>query len=147
IAPSLAGIHCAALQKKNFEVMAAKQASMIWAPLSNLLLYGGTARGSDALQSGVRMGIGSDWSPSRSKNLLGELKVAHLYSQNNRGLLSDLQIAELATINAAAILGWQQHLGSLEAGKCADLIVLDGKPQNPYKTLLNANERSIHLVM
>jgi len=147
IAPSLAGIHCAALQKEDFDVMAAKGASMIWSPLSNLLLYGGTARVPDALHSGVRMGIGSDWSPSGSKNLLGELKVAHLYSQNNGGLLSDLHIFELATVNAAAILGWQDHLGSLETGKCADLIVLDGKPQNPYAALLNANEQSLHLVM
>ena len=38
------------------------------------------------------------WSPSGSKNLLGELKVAHLYSQNNGGFLSDLQIVELATV-------------------------------------------------
>jgi len=147
IAPSLAGIHCTALQKEDFDVMAAKGASMVWSPLSNMLLYGGTARVPDALQSGVRMGIGSDWSPSGSKNLLGELKVAHLYSQNNGGFGSDLQIIEFGTVNAAAILGWQEHLGSLEVGKCADLIVLDGKPQDPYGALLNANETSIHLVM
>ncbi len=147
IAPSLAGIHCAALLKEDFDVMAAKGASMIWSPLSNMLLYGGTARVPDARQSGVRMGIGSDWSPSGSKNLLGELKVAHLYSQNNGGFLSDLQIVELATVNAAAILSWQDHLGSLEVGKCADLIVLDGKAQDAYGALLKANEKSIHLVM
>ena len=147
IAPSLAGIHCAALQKEDFDVMAAKGASMIWSPLSNMLLYGDTARVADALESGVRIGIGSDWSPSGSKNLLGELKVAHLYSQTNGGLLSDLQIIELATIQAAAILGWQEHLGSLEVGKCADLIVLDSKPQNPYGVLVKATERSIQLVM
>jgi 5-methylthioadenosine/S-adenosylhomocysteine deaminase len=147
IAPSLAGIHCAGLLKQDFEVMAAKGASMIWSPLSNMLLYGGTAPVPDALASGVRMGIGSDWSPSGSKNLLGELKVAHLYSQNNGGLMSDLQILELATVHAAAILSWQDHLGSLEAGKCADLLVLDGKPQDPYGALLKADEQSIHLVM
>ena len=147
IAPSLAGIHCAGLLKEDFDVMAAKGASMIWSPLSNMLLYGGTAPVSDALASGVRMGIGSDWSPSGSKNLLGELKVAHLYSQENAGLLSDMQILELATVNAAAILSWQDHLGSLEAGKCADLLVVEGKPLDPYGALLKADEQSIHLVM
>ena len=147
IAPSLAGIHCAGLLKEDFDVMAAKGASMIWSPLSNMLLYGGTAPVSDALASGVRMGIGSDWSPSGSKNLLGELKVAHLYSQENEGLLNDVQILELATVNAAAILSWQDHLGSLESGKCADLLVLEGKPQDPYGALLKADEQSIHLVM
>lgn len=147
IAPSLAGIHCAALQKPDFEIMASKGASMIWSPLSNMLLYGDTAPLTDALASGVRMGIGSDWSPSGSKNLLGELKVAHLYSQENGALLSDRQLLELATVNAAAILGWQDHLGSLETGKCADLFVLAGKPADPYGALIKADEQSIQLVM
>ena len=51
---------------------------MVWSPMSNLLLYGGTADIAAALAAGVRIGIGSDWSPSGSKNLLGELKVAWL---------------------------------------------------------------------
>jgi len=147
IAPSLAGIHCAGMLKEDFEIMAAKGASMVWSPLSNMLLYGGTAPVADVLASGVRMGIGSDWSPSGSKSLLGELKVAHLYSANHGGLLSDLQILELATVNAAAILGWHNHLGSLEVSKCADLLVLDGKTDDPYGALIHANEDSIHLVM
>ena len=147
IAPSLAGIHCAALQKPDFDVMAEKGASMIWSPLSNMLLYGNTAPLADAISSGVRLGIGSDWSPSGSKNLLGELKVAHLYSQQNGGLLSDRQILELATVNAAAILDWQDHLGSLEVGKSADLFVLAGKPADPYGALIKADEQSIQLVM
>ena len=55
---------------------------MVWSPLSNLLLYGATARVDAAKRAGVRIGLGSDWSPSGSKNLLGELKVAWLYSQH-----------------------------------------------------------------
>ena len=35
-----------------------------------------------AKAAGVRIGLGSDWSPSGSKNLLGELKVAWLYSKH-----------------------------------------------------------------
>ena len=94
------------------------------------------------------MGIGSDWSPSGSKNLLGELKVAHLYSQNNGGFLSDFANSRTGYDQCGRDpLDWQDHLGSLEVGKCADLIVLDGKPQDPYGALLNANEQSIHLVM
>ena len=55
---------------------------MIWSPLSNLLLYGGTAHVDAAREAGVTIGLGSDWSPTGSKNLLGELKVAWLYSQH-----------------------------------------------------------------
>jgi cytosine/adenosine deaminase-related metal-dependent hydrolase len=51
---------------------------MVWSPLSNYLLYGDTADIEDAKSEGVLIGIGSDWSPSGSKNLLGELKIAKL---------------------------------------------------------------------
>src|SRR5215210_7861885 len=43
IADSLAGIHCAALKAEDFTVLAHHGASMVWSPLSNLLLYGQTA--------------------------------------------------------------------------------------------------------
>ncbi len=147
IASSLAGIHCTGLEKPDFEVMANKGASMVWSPLSNLLLYGATAKVAAARQAGVRIGIGSDWSPSGSKNLLGELKVAHLFSQDAGGIFSDAEITELATTNAAAILHWDAHLGSIAAGKYADFMVLTGKPADPYRALMKAGERSIQMVM
>ena len=59
----------------------------------------------DAKHEGVRMGIGSDWSPSGSKNLLGELKIAKLVSEQQGGILADRDIVALATRDAAAILG------------------------------------------
>jgi hypothetical protein len=147
IAPSLAGIHCAALEKEDFDIMAAKGASMVWSPFSNLLLYGGTADVASAKQAGVRIGIGSDWSPSGSKNLLGELKVAQLVSQEEGGIFTDADIVSLATTNAAAILSWEDRLGSIEVDKRADFLVIKGAPADPYGALIKASERSIQLVM
>ena len=43
IAPSLCGIHAAALKPQDFQIMAADGASMVWSPSSNLMLYGATA--------------------------------------------------------------------------------------------------------
>jgi hypothetical protein len=76
------GIHAAGLLPEDFDVLARQHGSMIWSPLSNLLLYGSTARVDAARAAGVKIGLGSDWSPTGSKNLLGELKVAWLYSQH-----------------------------------------------------------------
>ena len=53
IAPSLAGIHCVALAPADFAVMATHGASMVWSPLSNLLLYGQTANVAAALAAGA----------------------------------------------------------------------------------------------
>src|SRR5581483_942349 len=81
ITPALAGIHCVALKPPDFQIMASHGASMVWSPFSNLLLYGQTADVAAALAAGstntpLKIGLGSDWSPSGSKSLFGELKVA-----------------------------------------------------------------------
>ena len=142
----LAGIHCAGLTGDDFKIFGEKQGAMIWSPLSNLLLYGQTARFKSAKEAGVRIGIGSDWSPSGSKNLLGELKVARLVSQAEGGVFSDRDIVSMATREAAAILQWEAALGSIEAGKRADLLVIAGNTSDPYELLLTAKETSIRLV-
>lgn len=147
VAPSLAGIHCNALTKADFQVLASKGASMVWSPLSNFLLYGDTAKVADARQEGVRMGIGSDWSPSGSKNLLGELKVAKVVSAQQGGFLKERDIVAMATRDAAKILKWDQAIGSIEKGKRADLTVWSGKHRDPYASLIEAHEADLKLVL
>lgn len=147
IGPSLAGIHCVALQPQDFAVMKQKGASMVWSPFSNLLLYGQTADIKSAKESGITIALGSDWAPSGSKNLLGELKVAKLYSDANGKLFSDYELIAMATKNAARIIKWDKELGTLEKGKRADLLVVNGSGRDPYKTLLQASEKSIALVV
>jgi cytosine/adenosine deaminase-related metal-dependent hydrolase len=146
ITPQLAGIHCAALKPEDFTVLGQLGGAMVWSPLSNLLLYGGTANISHAIAAGVRIGIGSDWSPSGSKNLLGELKVAWLVAQQTGGLARH-DIIAMATRTAAKILGWGSVLGTIEPGKRADLIVVDGTSEDPYDQLIRVKETGITLVV
>ena len=53
----------------------------------------------------------------------------------------------MATIAPARMLKWGQLLGSIEAGKLADLIVVDGQAEGPYAQLLTASEVAIGLVV
>src|SRR5215211_1818153 len=147
ITPSLAGIHCVALEPEDFGVLAENGGSMVWSPLSNLLLYGQTANVEAAKEAGVRIGIGSDWSPSGSKSLLGELKVARVVAAEQGIGFSDRDILAMATRNAAEILKWDGALGSIEAGKRADLLVVYGRSTDPYGGLLAAGETQISLVV
>lgn len=147
LGPALAGIHAAALTAEDFGRLGAAGGAIVWSPLSNLLLYGGTADVKAARQAGVRVGIGSDWSPSGSKNLLGELKVARVWSRLHGGFLSDADIVAMATSDAAAILKWDELLGSVEAGKRADLVVVAGKAKDAYGQLLEAKETDLRLVV
>ena len=121
---------------------------MIWSPLSNLLLYGGTARVDAAKASGVTIGLGSDWSPTGSKNLLGELKVAWLHSQQAlNGAFSARDVVAMATRNAAQILKWDKKAGGIEVGKRADLLVVGSTVADAYDALIRAKETDIRLVM
>jgi 5-methylthioadenosine/S-adenosylhomocysteine deaminase len=149
IAPSLGGIHCVALKPDDFKIMKQKGAAgMVWSPLSNLLLYGQTADIKSAKASGITIGLGSDWSPSGSKNLLGELKVAKIYSDENGGIFTNFELVAMATKNAATIIKWSKELGTLEKGKRADLVVIGKQSKSDhYRTLLHASEEDIALVV
>jgi cytosine/adenosine deaminase-related metal-dependent hydrolase len=145
------GIHAAGLLPEDFDILAQKKASMVWSPLSNLLLYGGTARVDAASKAHVTIGLGSDWSPTGSKNLLGELKVAWLYSQHMlNGLFKARDLVAMATRDAACILKWKGLLGTISAGARADILAIDGTgnpADDPYDALIHAKETAIRLVM
>lgn len=148
LSKTFTGIHAAGLLPADFDILASHGSSMVWSPLSNLLLYGGTARVEAAKAAGVLIGLGSDWSPTGSKNLLGEVKVAWLYNQHHLGgLFKARDIVAMATRNAARILKWEKVAGTIQAGARADLLVIDGVATDPYETLLHARETDIRLVM
>lgn len=147
ITENLIGVHCAGLHPEDFDVLAAHGGSMVWSPLSNLLLYGATADLGAALAAGVPVALGSDWAPSGSKNLLGELKVARAAAEQAGVRLTGRELVAMATTTPARLLGWQARLGTLEAGKLADLIAVTGTGGDPYDALLNATEADLRLVV
>jgi imidazolonepropionase-like amidohydrolase len=51
--------------------------------------------------------------------------------------LSPLQSIQAATVNAADLLGWSDRVGTLEAGKFADIIAVDGDPVADVRVLEN----------
>lgn len=147
ITDSLAGIHAAALREEDWKIYGKHGGAMVWSPLSNLLLYGETANVEAAKRAGARIALGSDWSPTGSKNLLGELKVAYLESKRKGKLFTNHELVAMATIEAAKVIRWQARLGSIEAGKLADLIVVQGTRKDPYLQLIAADERDLTLVV
>lgn len=93
------------------------------------------------------MAIGCDWGPSGTKNLLGELKIARLTSNHLGGLFNDEQLVRMVTTIPAKMMGWDTFLGSVEAGKQADLLVI-GKPAgDPYTALIDSTETDVAAVV
>jgi imidazolonepropionase-like amidohydrolase len=143
---ALVGIHALGLQRSDLNDLAGAGGKIVWSPLSNLLLYGATVKLKDVVESGVRFCLGCDWSPSGSKNPLFEMKVARWVAQQQGVGLSARDLVGLVTDRAAAVVGWAGHLGSLEAGKFADVLAIDGEAGDPYEHLINARERQVQLV-
>ena len=142
-------IHGIALPAETLPTVAQARAALVWCPEANRRLYGATADVAAMKAAGAMIGLGSDWSPSGSKNLLGELKVARLVSANTAGgpIFTDREIVAMATSTAARMLGWEGAIGSIEAGKRADLIAVSGTSADPYSELIAATERDLVLVM
>ncbi len=147
ITPNLIAIHCVALTDADFGVLAAHGGAMVWSPFSNLLLYGQTANIGAALAHGVRIALGSDWAPSGSKNLLGELKVARLAARDAGVPIANSDLVAMVTATPAQLVGWDALLGSIEKGKLADLIVVAGTTPDPYESLVAATESALALVV
>jgi len=147
ITAALAGIHCAALQPQDFAIMRQKGASIVWSPLSNLLLYGDTTNIKAAREAGLDVALGSDWSPSGSKNLLNELKVVKIANDVFDIGLADHEIVAMVTSTAARVVKWDALVGSVSVGKRADFtIIAPPASVDPYASLISARETDLVLV-
>lgn len=51
--------------------------------------------------------------------------------------MTPLAALQAATVNAAELLGWSDRIGTLEPGKLADLVAVDGNPLTDIRTLEN----------
>lgn len=146
IGRTLLAIHGTALASPQFAALK-MGGGLIWSPTSNFLLYGATTDITDAIAAGVHAAIGCDWGPSGTKNLLGELKIAKLTSDRLSGLFSDEQLIRMVTTIPATMMGWDSFLGSIEAGKQADLLVLGKTDGDPYSGLISATESDVAAVL
>jgi 5-methylthioadenosine/S-adenosylhomocysteine deaminase len=148
IAPRFVGIHCTALGDEQFADWTPRGGSVVWSPFSNLWLYGATTDVAAARARGLRICLGSDWAPSGTKNLLGELKVADLWNRTALdGLFSDLDLCRMVTCNPADALGWEGRLGRLRPGLCGDFVVLArGASPDVYRGMVEAVEGDVRLV-
>jgi 5-methylthioadenosine/S-adenosylhomocysteine deaminase len=146
--PRLVAVHSTALGPSEYAEWSAQGGSVVWSPLSNLWLYRSTTNVAAAAEAGIRICLGSDWGPSGSKNILGELKVADIWNRTKLdGFFSDAQLCAMATINPPAALGWADRLGPLQPGRLADLIVVQKRHDDIYRNLIEARERDVWLVM
>ena len=133
----LVGIHSTALDRRRLPRRGSAQGggAIVWSPFSNLWLYGGTTDVLAARAAGLRVCLGSDWTPSGTRNVLGELKVAATWNQESRSVArsSDADLVEMATANPGDTLAgpWGVQVGRLVDGALADVAVFADVARRP----------------
>ena len=79
--------------------------------------------------------------------MLNELKVAALWnSERLGGRITDKQLVDMATSVPAHIAGIDDEVGAIKVGLRADLVVINGDHNNPYKAVINATAANVDLV-
>ena len=87
-----------------------------------------------AVRMGVKVAFGSDeyyGAPGRTR---GQSSLLTLQAYQEAGL-PPLEVLRAATVNSAALLGWGDRIGTIEPGKLADIIAVDGDPLKDVKDL------------
>ncbi|MCM3880762.1 MAG: amidohydrolase [Vicinamibacterales bacterium] len=118
-------------------ILRARQVGVSHNPESNMKLASGIAPVPAMLSAGIAVGLGTDGAASNNDlDMFEAMRLAAFLHKLNSGDPRAIPAAtalEMATINGARALGLEKQIGSLEAGKRADLISVSmaGARQTP----------------
>ncbi len=137
LGPGFLAVHMTQLTDEEIALMAATGASVAHCPESNLKLASGFCPVARLVQAGVNVAIGTDGAASNNDlDVMGEMRMSALLAKAVAGDASTIPAPtalRMATLNGARALGLDADIGSLEAGKWADVaaIRLDGIETQP----------------
>lgn len=131
--------HCTHLNPREIAAIAAAQSSVAHCPSSNLFLGSGLIRLDQLLKAGINVGLGSDVAAGPELNMWQVMRAAievqkarTAYEPNLRPLRPS-EAFFLGTHGGARALGKANIIGTLDAGKEADLTVVDLQALLPYQ--------------
>ena len=153
--------HVIGVDDTEMDIMARAGATTVMCPSQTLKQGSGITRIGklpELLERGIAVGLGTD-APNNS-NLMETMRAMYLAAviykdgRQDTSMIPPETALELATIGGAAAFGMSDDIGSIEAGKKADLALFDTRrPEwrtlfNPVNNLVyNADGRSVHTVI
>ena len=128
-------VHCVWLDEADIERIAHRKACISHNPESNAKLAAGIAPAPRVLKAGITLGLGTDGCASNNLDMFHEMDVAakiHKAETCDPTTMDARTVVEMATIGSARAIGLDQHIGSLEEGKQADVIIIESR--SPHLT-------------
>ena len=129
LGPDVVAAHCIFVDETDRKILARRQVGCVHNPSSNMMLASGVAPVPETRAAGVAVGLGTD-GPAGSNNdldLMEEMDLAAKLAKISKMsplALNAKAVVEMATIDGARALHLENEIGSLEANKKADLIVI-----------------------
>ena len=125
----LISVHGVHLSDEEIDLIGFRGAGLVHCPESNMKLASGVAKISRLIENGVPLGLGTDGAASNNDlDLFREMdtaaKLGKVYTLDPMSTGAAM-VLKMATIWGAKILGLEREVGTIEAGKKADLIVVD----------------------
>ena len=122
-------VHCVWLDEEEIAILAQRGTGVSTCPQSNMKLGSGIAPLKELLKRNIPVGLGTDGCASNNTlDLFREMDLCaklHKVKELDPTALPAGQILQMATWRGAEVLGLQEKIGSLAAGKTADLVLLD----------------------
>ena len=141
----LLAAHAIWVTQEDIEILAGARAGIAHNPVANMILGSGVCPLARLRAAGLEVGIGTDGAASNdSQNMFEAVKMAALLQKVHEldpAVISADEVLEMATIGGARVLGVDSEVGSLEAGKRADLVLLRGTVElaavhDPYQQVV-----------
>ena len=135
--PKTLAAHGVWLSDADIQILAKRKVGVSHNPESNMKLASGVARVPALRTAGVAVGLGTDGAASNNDldmfEAMRHAAFLHKLTTNDPRTLPARAVLEMATIEGARALGMAEQIGSLEAGKRADLIIvsMEGARQTP----------------
>ncbi len=129
LGPDVLAAHCIFVDANDRKTLAARQVGCVHNPSSNMMLASGVSPVPEMRTAGVAVGLGTD-GPAGSNNdldLMEEIDLAAKLAKITKMdplALNAKAVVEMATIDGARALHMDKEIGSLEAGKKADIILI-----------------------
>jgi len=130
LGPDVVAAHCIFVDAADRKTLADRHVGCVHNPSSNMMLASGVSPVPEMRAAGVAIGLGTD-GPAGSNNdldIMEEMDLAAKLAKITKGdplALNAKATVEMATIDGARTLHMEKEIGSLEAGKKADLVLLD----------------------
>lgn len=122
--------HCIWCDRADIALLASQDVSVCHNPVANMILASGICPVAALRREGIPVGLGTDGAASNdNQDMFGVLKTAallHKVAALDAHAITARDVMSMATLEGARALGMEREIGSLEPGKRADLVLLNG---------------------